>query len=340
MIFWELKKIFKSNIGLIILVLFVFLSGCMSFLKPTLETENSYRNNKYELIVDTRPGNEIAKEKFDEKINQIEQIANTYVDDKFMNKIIEVSRDNLRFMKYREYKNIDFYKVFNHRASHPFGSVIMIIILILVFSNIYTDEKISGVDNIILSSKNKFKALYSKLALAIILPLIIYGLYLGIEFLVTLVQYGTPINGELEAFRIIDSGAIFLSRTYTINEYLILKILTMALIFISISVFSSFFSFISKNSLTSISGTVMFLVLGKAFILIKFLPQQLLIILSKVNYVDLIFYPDRFIGIYSGDVNFLGKSLDVINLCNSILILMLFTGLAFCILTFKNILNK
>lgn len=340
MILWEFKKILKSKTGLIVLALLIFLSGIMFFLKPTLETENSYRNDKYELVVDDRPGNEIAKEKFNEKINQMEQMANTYVNDKSINKIIEVSRDNLRFMKYREYKDISFLKVFDHRLDHPFMSVVMVIILVLIFSNIYTDEKISSVDNIILSSKNKFKVLYSKLALSIMLPIIIYGIYLGIVFLATVAQYGMPINGELEAFRIIDNGSILLNSTYTINKYLILKISTMASIFVSISIFSSFFSLISTNSLASISGTLIFLVFGKACTLIKFLPDELLIILSKVNYVDLIFYPDSFVGMYGGGINILGNSIDVINLCSSILILMLFTGLALCVFTFKKILTR
>ncbi|WFD10242.1 hypothetical protein [Tepidibacter hydrothermalis] len=340
MILWEIKKILKSKTGLIILGLLIFLSGIMFFLKPTLETENSYRNDKYELVIDDRAGDEIAKEKFNEKINQIEQMANTYVNDESIKKIIEISRENLRFMKYREYKDVSFFKVFDHRADHPFMSVVMVIILVLIFSNIYTDEKISSVDSIILSSKNKFKVLYSKLALSIILPILIYGLYLVIAFLVTVVQNGMPVNGELEAFRIIDNGAILLNGTYTINNYLILKISTMISIFISISVFSSFFSFISANSLASISGTLIFLVLGKSCTLIKFLPGELLTILSSVNYVDLIFYPDRFIGMYCGQINVLGNSLDLTSLCNGILIFMLFMGLGLCVFTFKKILTR
>ncbi|CAH2213579.1 hypothetical protein [Tepidibacter aestuarii] len=340
MILWELKKIFKSKTGLIVIALFVFLSGIMSFLKPTLETENSYRNDKYELVVDTRPKNEIANDKFNEKINQIEEMANTYVDDESMNKIIEISRDNLRFMEYRKYKDVSFFKVFDYRIDHSLMSIVMVIILILIFSNIYTNEIVSDVDNIILSSKNKFRVLYSKLAFAIIFPIVIYGFYLGIEFLVTLVQYGRPVNGGSEAFRIIDNGYIFLNETYTINNYLMLKILTMTSIFISISVFSSLSSFISTNSLASISGTLMFLILGKACTIIKFLPKELLIVLSKVNYVDLIFYPHSFIGMYAGDVNILGNSLDVINLCNGILVLMLSIGVGLCVFTFKKILTR
>lgn len=339
MIFWELKKILKSKIGLIALALFIFLVGTTIFLKPILETENSYRNDKYELVVDTRPRKEIAQEKFDEKIEQLERIASNSVNDKAIKRIVEVTRDNLRLMKYKEYKDIDFYKVINHRTDHPLMSLIIVIIIILIFSNIYTDERISGVNNIILSSKNKFRALYSKLALAIILPIILYGFYLGIEFLVTLVQYGAPLNGDLEAFRIVDNG-ILLNSTYTINGYLTLKIGTMALIFVSIAVLSSFFSFISTNSLGSISGALIALGLGKACTIIKVLPKPLLDILSKGNYVDLIFYPDKFIGMYAGTANIFGKSLDIISLCNVILIALLFIGVILCVYTCKRILNR
>lgn len=339
MIIWELKKIFKSKTGLIVLALFIFLSGIIGFLKPTLETENSYRNAQYELVIDSRPGKEIAQEKFNEKIKQMEQIGNTYVNDESINKIIEITRDYLRFMKYREYKDVDFYKVMDYRVDYPFMSVIIIIILALIFSNIYIDERVSGVDNIILSSRNKSKALYSKLALAVILPIVLYGFYLGITFLTTFIQYGKPVNGGLEAFRIVDMG-IFLNRAYTINEYLLLKIGTMTLIFISIAVFSSFFSFISSNSLGAISATLIFIGFGKVCTLIKSLPDSLLGILSKGNYVDLIFYPDRFVGMYAGNVDILGKSLDIINLCNGILISTVFIGCILCIFTFKKILTK
>ncbi|MBF8983711.1 hypothetical protein IZY60_09195 [Lutibacter sp. B2] len=339
MILWELKKIFKCKTGLIVFALFIFICGVMSFLKPTLETENPYRNDQYELVEDTRPKKEIADEKFNEKIKQIEQMANTYVNDNSINKIIVISRDHLRFMKCKEYKDVDFYKAMDHRVDHPFMSILMVIIFVLIFSNIYTDERVSGVDNIILSSKNKLKALYSKLALAIILPIVIYGLYLAMAFLVTVLQYGMPVNGGLEAFRIVDAG-IFLKHAFTINGYLLLKIGTMTLVFMSIAVFSSFFSFISTNSLASISATLIFIGFGKVCTLIKFLPNSLLNIVTKGNYVDLLFYPDRFVGMYAGDVLILGKSLDLINLCNGILIGMIFIGVGISIFTFKKILTK
>ncbi|QEK11827.1 hypothetical protein FQB35_05290 [Crassaminicella thermophila] len=301
MIFWELKKIFKCRIGLIVIALFIFICGVMSFLKPTLETENPYRNEQYELVKDTRYEKEIESNE--------------------------------------EYKDIDFYKVINHRADHSFMSIVMVIILVLIFSNIYTNEKISGVDNIIFSSKNKMNVLYSKLALAIILPIVIYGFYLGIESLVTFVQCGKPVNGGLGAFRIV-KNSLFLKRAFTINEYLLLKVGTMLLIFISISIFSSFFSFISSSSLSSISAVLMFIGVGKVCTLIRFLPNALLNILSKVNYIDLIFYPDQFVGIYAGDVYILGKNLDLINLCNGILIGSIFIGVILCVFTFKKILTK
>ncbi|WBW97766.1 hypothetical protein [Oceanirhabdus sp. W0125-5] len=339
MIAWEIKKIFKSKTGLIVLGLFVFLCGVMSLIKPTLETENSYRNEKYELIVDRRPEKEIAQEKLNNKLSQIEAMANNQSDDEFSQKMIEISKEKLKAIKSREYEDVSFFKVFNHRVSHPFMSVIIVIILILIFSNIYTDERVSGVDNIILPSKNKFKALYAKLILAVNLPIVIYGIYLGIVFLITLIQYGTPVSGELGAFRIVDN-AIFLNGAFTINEYLSLKFGIMILIFISIALFSSFFSFNSKNSLGSISGCLIFILLGKVCTLIKFLPNSLLMMLSKGNYVDLIFYPNQFIGMYFGNVDIFGMNLDLINLASQILVFIMFIGIALCVFTFKKVLTR
>ena len=339
MISWELKKIFNAKTVSIVLALLIFLLGITIFLKPTLETENIYRNDRYELIEDTRSKEEIAGEKFNEKIHQLEEVVNISEDNPFTNKLKNTAEEYLSSMKYREYKDVDFYKVFNYRVDHPFMSIIIVIILVLIFSNIYTDEIISGVDNIILSSKNKFKTLYSKLALAIIIPIVIYGLYLGVVFLITLVQYGMPVNGELEAFRIVDIGTFFY-KAYTIIEYLTLKVATITVIFISIAVFASFFSFISTNSLTSISATLIFIGIGKVLTVIKFLPSSLLIILSKVNYINLIFYPDGFIGIYAGEVDIFGKSLDVLSVSNGILVSMIFLGVALCVFAFKKLLTR
>ncbi|MCY6485766.1 hypothetical protein OW763_15685 [Clostridium aestuarii] len=339
MIRWELKKLFKCKIGLIALALFIFLSGVMSFFKPTLETENAYRNDKYELVVDTRPKQEIAQQKFDKKIKQIKERANAPDSNEFMDKVKNTSQEYLSSMKYQEYKDVDFYKAINHRITHPFMSMIILIILVLIFSNIYTDEVVSGVDNIILSSKNKFRVLYSKVTLALVLPIVIYGLYMGIEFLITLIQYGTPINGGLGAFRIIDNG-VLLNEAFTINEYLLFKIATMIVIFISISIFASFFSFISSNSLTSISAALIFIILGKACTLLKFLPNSFLGILSRGNYVDLVFYPQMLIGMYAGNIDVLGNSLNLLNVCNCILISTLIIGIILCIFTFKKILTR
>lgn len=339
MILWELKKIFKSKTGLIVCALFVVLSGVMIFVKPTLETENSYRNDKYELVVDNRPEKVIAQEKFDNKIAGIESMANNSGNDDFSEKLREISKEKLKAIKSQEYKDVSFSKVFNHRAAHPFMAMVIVIISVLMFSNIYTDEIISGMDDIILSSKNKFKVLYSKVALAVILTVVVYGAYLGIAFLTTWLQYGTPVNGGLQAFRILDKGSLFV-RAFTINEYLILKIGIMMLIFTTLSVFSSFFSFITTNSLASISGTLIFIGLGKVITLMKFLPNSLLSIVNTVNYVDLMFHADRFVGVYFGHIDLFGKNLDLINLCSGILISMLFVGIVLCVFTFKKILTR
>ncbi|WP_113671723.1 hypothetical protein [Vallitalea guaymasensis] len=339
MISWELKKIFKAKIGLIIIALFVFLSGIIFLIKPTLETEHSFRDENYRLVIDTRPKQEIAQEKYNNKIKQMNQIANTPTNDETVNIFSKKVQEQLENIKYEEYKHVDFYKVMDHRADYPLMSAIIIIILILIFSNIYTDEKISGVDNIILSSKNKFKALYSKVALAVTLPVVLYSIYLLVTFIITVVQYGLPVNGELGAFRISDIGFLF-NKAYTINEYLLLKIMTMTCVFISISVASCFFSLISTTSLASISAVLIFMGLGKVCTLIKFLPNTLLSVLARGNYVELILYPDKFIGMYAGEISILGRDFGLINVCNVVLIGTILTGILFSVLAIKKKLNR
>ncbi|GMQ60679.1 ABC transporter permease [Vallitalea sediminicola] len=339
MISWELKKIFKAKIGLIIIALFIFLSGIMFLIKPTLETENSYRDENYRLVIDTRPKQEIAQEKYNNKIIQMKQIADVSENDEVVNNFSNKVKEQLKNIKYEEYKDVDFYKVMDYKVDYPLMSAIIIIILILIFSNIYTDEKISGVDNIILSSKNKLKALYSKVALAVTLPIVLYSIYLLVTFIITMVQYGLPVNGELGVFRISDMGFLF-NKAYTINEYLLLKIMTMTGVFISISVAACFFSLISSTSLASISAVLIFMGLGRVCTLMKFLPYPLLSILTKGNYEELILYPDRFIGMYAGEISILGRDFGVINVCNVVLIATIFTGILFSVLAIKKKLNR
>ncbi|WP_053954988.1 hypothetical protein [Inediibacterium massiliense] len=339
MIFWEIKKLFKSKIGWISLGLFVFLCGVSVFLKPVLETENIYRNEKYELIKDTRSKEIIAQEKLDQKMNQIKEMASYNGDDDFSQNLKIISKKKLKAIENTKYQDVSFFKVFNHRITHPFINSVMMIILVLIFSNIYTDERVSGMNDIILSSKNKFKVLYSKLEMSIFLPIILYIAYISVTFIITIFQYGPPVHGQLQAFRIIDFAGL-LKEPYTIYEYLILKMGVMILIFTTISVFASFFSFATTTSLAAISGSVLFIGAGKVVTVMKFLPYSLVMIMSTSNYIDIMFHMEQFVGMYLGHVHILGINVEIVYMCNIFLVSMLGIGIGSCIFTFKKVLTK
>ncbi|MFR3499191.1 MAG: hypothetical protein ACLTT7_09255, partial [Paraclostridium bifermentans] len=207
-----------------------------------------------------------------------------------------------------------------------------------IISNIYTDEKLSNVDSIILSSKNKSKALFSKLSLSIIVPAVFYLIYVLIIGCITMVQYGQPVNGSLQAYRIVN--IVTLVNPISINEYTFQSISTMMTIFISTGIFASLFSFITKNSVESIVGITVFLVIGKLLTLMKFLPAKLISVLSYSNYIDIIMHPDMIIGNYIGNINLLGQSIGLISLAYILLVTILLIGVGLNIYVFRKVLAK
>lgn len=235
--------------------------------------------------------------------------------------------------------DISFWQVFNHRAFHPLMSAIMLIIIIIIFSNIYTDEIISTVDNLILSSRNKNKVLYSKMALSVGIPTVLYIIYLVILFIITYIQYGKPSNGGLQAIRILDNP-LLLKDAYTIYAFILLKIGIMFLILITFGVLASLFSFITTNSIQSTSGFLIFIFLGKIITLIKWLPKEVLLISSKINYIDLVFHFNEFAGMYSGSLKLFTMNLDITNLCLVIMIAALFMSMFLCTRIFKKYLTR
>lgn len=235
--------------------------------------------------------------------------------------------------------NIQFWKVFNYRAFHPLMTSIMLIIIIIIFSNIYTDEIISTVDNLILSSRNKNKTLYSKLALSIGVPTIIYSVYLAMEFIITYIQFGKPINAGLQAIKILDNP-LLVKGGYTIYGYILLKIGIMLVIFMTLGVLASLFSFITTNSIQSTSGFLIFIFLGKVMTLIKWLPKEILLILSKINFIDLIFNFNEFAGMHFGRLKVFSMTLDITNLCLVIMVATLFIAIFSCTNIFRKFLTR
>ncbi|MHB9944033.1 hypothetical protein CF095_01245 [Clostridium botulinum] len=312
MIGWEIKKIAKSKTTLIAMAIFILLTSIMAIIKPTLEDEINHVNEQHETVVDKRSPIVIGKENFNKKIDGLVEASKSKGKDSMEKRMAEDSKKKIENIKDNEYKEVNSWKVFSYRSTHPVASFFMLIMIMLIVSNIYINEKISSVDNLILSSKNKFKCLYSKMFLAILIPVIFYSAYLGLEFLISIIQYGKPVNGDLQAFRIVDNF-ILLKGDPTIINYVSSKIFVMYLVLISISLVIFLFSSTLSNSLAVISGGAIFIVLGKVCMLLKFLPKKLLMILDKVNYIDMLSYFDINIGMNWGQISIFGNNFDLIN---------------------------
>lgn len=341
MLKWEIKKIIKNKSIIISGVILILLCAIMSISKPTLETENSYINDKGNYIEDNRAGDTIANEKLSNKVNELKELEsqkNLKNMDESTKTISEMSKLKLQKDSGKQYEDINFYKVFNYRLSNTFVGVTMIGISVYIFSNIYTDEKLSNVDSIILSSKNKSKVLSSKLCLSIILPVFSYLIYIVAMGIITMVQYGQPINGDLQAYRIVD--VVALVKPMSINAYTVQNIVTMMIVFISIGVFASLFSFITKNSVESISSIIVFLVIGKLITLMKFLPARLIGIISYSNYIDIIMNPQIIVGNYMGNIGLFGQNIGIISLAYTVLVMLLLVGIGLNIYVFKKVLTK
>ena len=336
MIKWEVKKILKDKSSIISFILIVLLFLQISFVKPMLETKNEYwdeAKNKY--VIDNRDKNTIANEKLSIKKDTIQSVIDSPNSDK---SLISISKEKISLDNGNKYENVDFYKVFTERLDFSLSIVIMMIIIVMLVSNLYTDEVVSNVSPIILSSKEKNKALYSKLMIAILLPILVYGIYAGGTCLITYLQYGKPLNGNLQAYRIIDIAV--LSKEMTINQYALYKIITNILMLLGISTVSLFISFLSDSSVISISLSVGFIVIGKILTLFKFLPKTLISLLSIGNYVDVTMGMSKLTGIYNGTIGILSKSVDISNLCISAYGLIVVFSILGCIYSIKKALNK
>ncbi|HHV25667.1 MAG TPA: hypothetical protein GXX63_00965 [Tissierellia bacterium] len=329
MVTWEIKKIIKSKNGIIALILFLILSISMVFINPQLASEI---NNNGEVSL-------TAEEQFNNKIQQLKEVGNGEGKDEFSKEFKEMANEKLAAIKFNGYKDVEFWQVFNYRTAHPFMIFIMLIIITMFFSNIYTDEIISDMNSLILSSRNKNKVLYSKLAISIVFPIVLYAGYLITQFIITYIQYGKPINGNLQAIRILDIP-LLVKNPYTIYEFILLKIGILLILLITLSVLASLISFITKNSIQSISGFLIFIFLGKVMTLIKFLPNKLLLMLSKINYIDLTFNFNKFALMYSGRLKLFSLKLDITNLTIAILIGTLFIEILLCKIIFKKFLTR
>lgn len=342
MLGWELKKIVKNKTSIIALILMGLLFIQIGFVKPMLETQNEYYDeSKNEYIVDKRPGDVIAQEKLDNKVNEIKLIANKNthgLKDENEKQISKMSKEKLNKDNGEKYKDVTFYQVFEYRSTFPLATLLIVAIIVTLSSNLYTDERLSNVDTIILSSKNKYKALNSKLLISIILPIVVYALYLFVAFIVTYIQYGAPINGGLQAYRI--SIVASLIREMSIVQYIGYEIGVITLTFISISIFSALFSFITQNSIQSISCILLLIAIGKLITLLRFIPGQLRGLIQQCNFIDILSKNSFISNGCIGNIELLSMNFDLCMLYIVASVIIILSGILLNIYVFRKVLNK
>ncbi|HHP5322548.1 TPA: hypothetical protein ACSB7X_002812, partial [Clostridioides difficile] len=286
-------------------------------------------------IEDTRSGIDIGNEKFQNKINVLKQFSNQTDTGEFSKKIELMSKKKLDNLSVNEYKDISFWKVFNYRVTNSLINVGMLIIISIIISNIYVDEVVTSVKDIILSSKEKKKALKSKIFVALLVPLVIYSVYLMGIFIITCMQQGVPVNGDLESFRIVDN-VVALKTNLSITKYVILNIGIELLMFEGWAMIAIFGSFISKSSISSISFFIFIISITKIMSVIHILPKKLLSVVSNVNYYDLIFGFNKIIGNYLGDIMIFKVNIDIVNIAIGLLMAILIGAMSLCFLVIKS----
>ncbi|MFJ8461579.1 hypothetical protein ACIQ57_20985 [Lysinibacillus xylanilyticus] len=336
MLNWEIKKILKDKSSVVALLLMIVSLLIIIMFKPSLETQNEYLDeSKNETVIDNRSEDIIANEKLAIKREMIKSTIDDPDSDKTLKSI---SKEKLNLDNGNKYENVDFYKVFTERIDFSVSIIIMMIIIVMLISNLYTDEIVANVSPIILSSKQKNKALYSKVIIAILLPILVYSVYLGATWIITYMQYGKPLNGDLQAYRIIDIAMA--AKLMTINQYVLAKIITTTLMLLGVSVVSLLVSFLSNNSVKSISISTGFIAVGRVLAEFSFLPQQMLLLLGVGNYIGVITGENKISGFYNGQIDILSKTVDMSNLIISIYALIVIIGLLGCIYTIKKVLTK
>ncbi|MCC0638064.1 MULTISPECIES: hypothetical protein [unclassified Clostridioides] len=335
MISWEIKKLIKSKSMLISLGILIFILLISIFVKPVLETEDYYIDEKKGHIEYTSNRTDIANDKFQKKLDILKQLSNQTYSDKFSKKIKSMSKEKLDNLNVDEYKNVDFWKVFNYRATNSLINIGMLIVIIITVSNLYTDEVTSSVKDIILSSKEKEKALKSKIVIAIFIPLVIYFVYLIWIFIMTCIQQGLPINGDLESFRIVDNIAT-LKANSNITNYVISNIAIDILMFEGWAMIAMLGSFISKSSISSVGFLILSIAVAKVMSVVHILPKGLLSIISTVNYYDLIFGFNKIIGNYLGDIRIFKMNIDIVNLSIGLLVVIFLGIMTLCFSVIKS----
>lgn len=310
MLKWELKKIYKDKSFIAILAILTFNVIVMSF----LNLQANYEEDRKSHYMNVKSLSGISTLKEEDELGQ------------YVKELSQMAYDKLKKDNGEEYKNMEFYKIFYFRISNVLVNLSMCIIILIIFSRIYVEERVSKVDSILLSSKKKFNALYSKLGLALIIPSLIYTLYIAVIGIITIIQYGFPDMGYLQSYRIVESP-LLLKGSLSINKYLILTILIILGLYIILALFTSMCSFLSKTSVASIVGATVVLILFKVLSEVRFLPDGVLKVLKNINFIDIFKNPQEFIDIYKGSIILVNIPFDMLNLCYLILSMLIILGI-------------
>lgn len=310
MLKWELKKIYKDKSFIAILAILTFNVIVMSF----LNLQANYEEDRKSHYMNVKSLSGISTLKEEDELGQ------------YVKELSQMAYDKLKKDNGEEYKNMEFYKIFYFRISNVLVNLSMCIIILIIFSRIYVEERVSKVDSILLSSKKKFNALYSKLGLALIIPSLIYTLYIAVIGIITIIQYGFPDMGYLQSYRIVESP-LLLKGSLSINKYLILTILIILGLYVILALFTSMCSFLSKTSVASIVGATVVLILFKVLSEVRFLPDGVLKVLKNINFIDIFKNPQEFIDIYKGSIILVNIPFDMLNLCYLILSMLIILGI-------------
>lgn len=320
MLTWELKKILKDKSIFIILAILAFNIAIMTFLNP----EFSYDKEKKDHYINVKSLREASVLKDNEGLDN-----NT-------KDLSKMAYDKLQKDGGEEYKNIDFYKAFYFRISNVLVNASICIIIMIIFSKIYIEERNSMVDRIILSSKNKSNVLYSKLGLTFIIPIFIYTIYVLTIGVITAMQYGLPDAGQLQSYRMVENP-ILLHGSFTINQYMAITGVTILGLYIILAVFTEMCSFLSKNSVSTIVGSTLVLILFKVLSELKSLPEGVLRVLKSINFIDVFISPQILTGNYKGNIILLNNTLGLYYICYLVLFMLIILGVAINIYIFKKL---
>ncbi|MCP1102436.1 hypothetical protein M2454_000956 [Aequitasia blattaphilus] len=318
MLKWELKKIRKEKVIFAILVILILNISVITFLKLDYNDEKE-------------------KKEYDTNRDSLKEISSLKKDkerDRSLNVLAEAAGDKLEKDRTDLYENIDFYRVFHFRIGNLLVNASMVIIIIIIFSQIYIYERNSKVDRMIFSSKNKFRVLYSKLGLTFLIPTGIYAFYILVIGVITVLQYGPPKGGKLQAYRMVEMP-LLLKGSPTIQQYVFATGMTLVGMYILLAVYASVCSALSRSLTGSIAGSSMILFLFKVMTGLKFLPEEFMNVLKNINFVDIFANPQILVGMEKGCLTVLNSHLDLHYICYMVLFALLVLGILIHVYLFQ-----